>query len=269
MSRTLNSPNQVAKKNGNISQLSLLDNDTIKIKSLLSPLELESHHTYLSYYNCANFTQDSLTELYLTKGMLGRRDFCQLSGFKQLEELIVDENVSIDFYDYETLLKHLSHLAKLHVDCFQRGNNMDVANIRRNNISTTTVDYSKLKHLALDSYFPHRDEELLFIEQKYTGLEHLEMTGLFEASWPLNTISKEGMMWFIQFMSKIEYCSIAIGGKSGENWFMNVFSNTCSRINREDSAQISLKIGNIERNLAHLFWGRICNIAQCKQHSSC
>lgn len=77
----------------------------------LQKLPLMSHNP--SYINCAYHVKDSLAELNLANGMIGRQDFHRLDGFKQLKELTVDNNVLEDVLDCSNLSRYLPHLKKI------------------------------------------------------------------------------------------------------------------------------------------------------------
>lgn len=155
--------------------IALMETDNWKLQKIPDPpYELADNSTY---FNCAYHVRNTLTELRLTRGMIGRTDFGRLAEFKQLLELTVGNNVLKDMYDCSSLLKYLFQLEVFRVGGFQMSNSLELERADTNDTSNSTSKFNNLKLLYLFSYHPSRGDELHYIMDNYTVLDCLGMVG--------------------------------------------------------------------------------------------
>lgn len=129
----------------------LMDCDIWKLECIPSVLS-KSDRCLRAYFNCAYSMLNTLTELELTKGMIGKGDYHLLGEFQQLQEIRVGDGILNDLYDCDILVHLPKTLTKISVDSFQMGNNISDTVISDSNNKTininTIFDFStKLKKL--------------------------------------------------------------------------------------------------------------------------
>lgn len=83
-----------------------------------------------------------------------------------------------------------------------------------------------------DEYFPMIDQELMYIMNRYTGLDKLLLKEVTVVSWPSPTISETVMEPFLRWAFGLKECCINIGGVSGESWLLNVCHSCQGTVDR-------------------------------------
>lgn len=185
--------------------------------------------------------------------MIGERDFKFLEDFVQLKEITIGKGIIEDLYDCESTLMYLPKtLTTFRVDSFQF-RNTGISNSSSNNDSNkknikykTAFDFSRIRKLVFRQYFPSADQELLYIMNRYTGLDILKIGELSFVSWPSPTFSKSAMKAFLKWVFDLKRCDIRILGVSDENWLMNLRSSW-GDLGAEDKRESSFTLGFLNR----------------------
>lgn len=144
----------------------------------------------------------------------------------------IGKGIIEDLYDCESTLMYLPKtLTTFRVDSFQF-RNTGISNSSSNNDSNkknikykTAFDFSRIRKLVFRQYFPSADQELLYIMNRYTGLDILKIGELSFVSWPSPTFGKSAMKAFLKWVFDLKRCDIRILGVSDENWLMNLRSS--------------------------------------------
>jgi hypothetical protein len=99
--------------------------------------------------------------------------------------------------------------------------------------SKEVTGYDNFQNLSLTHYFSMADQELLFIQQKFTKLNSFSIQGVVGASRPLPTISAAAFTSCLEFVMKIESPYLSIDGNTGEDWILDKLCTSWGQDNRK------------------------------------
>lgn len=226
----------------------LLGNTNWRLESL--PVVFKELTHFSLYFNCAFHVRNTLTELTLRRGMIGRQDWDRLAEFKQLKDLTVGEHVLKDLYDCHNLLRYLPPLEHLEIKGFQMGSGLEDQDSARRQIAINKNNigiYHSVKRLHIASYCPSNDEALRYIMDNYTGLDQFSLTGMSGNVWPMPTISKSVMISLNKFVQRCNsYWSTTIDDFSGEAWLLKMFYDSQKKV-MERGGRTDFSLGLLEQ----------------------
>lgn len=162
---------------------------------------------YDAYYACALIMRESLRRFYLKKA---QRDYAtHFLPFAHLTTVSVSARVIPDIIHSDQIMQHLPNLTSLDVEFYIPKTHQIQKHHQVQSMQYTTDAYPNLKELVLKNFPISKDQELIFIMQKFVRLDTLKIKVGKGKPWPITSITPSVFQDFFQFISKIRVHAVS------------------------------------------------------------
>ncbi|KAI9340966.1 hypothetical protein BD770DRAFT_399353 [Pilaira anomala] len=179
---------------------------TWKLRNLSTHFDKQD---YDAYYACALIMQESLNRFYLKKKQL---DYAtHFLPFSHLTTVSISSRVIPDIIHSDQIIPHVPSLTCLDVEFYipKTHQIQKQHQQQQQSMQPTSHPYPNLKELVLKNFPISKDQELVFIMQKFIHLDTLKIKVAKGKPWPIARITPSVFQDFFHFISKIRVHSVS------------------------------------------------------------